>query len=73
MGHTCLDAIPSTITQIGMAQVTYPKLGDIKVLEDFIIVKERHIAQPQDVERNINAILQTKWLISYLKGFPSRD
>ena len=51
----------------------YLESRDIKVLEDFITLKERHIAQRQDVEENIEVILQTEWLISYLKGFPSKD
>jgi hypothetical protein len=73
LGHACLDAVPSTRLPIGLATITDPEPRDIKVLEDYIVLKEKHIARHQNVEKNIEVVEQTKWLISYLKEFPTKD
>jgi hypothetical protein len=36
-------------------------------------LKEKYIAQHQNVENNIEAIEQTEWLISYLMEFPRTE
>jgi hypothetical protein len=72
-GYECLDAVPSIRLPIQFAAVTDPEPRGIKVLEDYITLKERYIARHQDVDRNIEAIFETEWLISYLKEFPTRD
>jgi hypothetical protein len=36
-------------------------------------LKERHIARHQNVEKNIEAVEETEWLISYLRDFPTTD
>lgn len=38
-----------------------------------MFLKERHIARHMDVEKNLQAIEEATWLISYLKDFPRRD
>jgi hypothetical protein len=73
MGYACLDTVPSTRLPIGLAEITEPEPRDIKVLEDYIDLKERQIARHQNVEKNIDAVEQTEWLISYLKEFPTND
>jgi hypothetical protein len=73
VGHACLDAVPSAHLPIGFATVTDPEPRDIKVLEDYIVLKEKHIARNQNVEKNIEVVEQTEWLISYLKEFPTKD
>ena len=40
IGYACLDAIPSARLPIGLAAVTDPEHRDIKVLEDYIALKE---------------------------------
>jgi hypothetical protein len=60
VGHACLDAMPSTCLPIGLATVTNLEPRDIKVLEDYFVLKEKHIAQYQNMERNIEAMEQTK-------------
>jgi hypothetical protein len=72
-GYECLDAVPSIRLPIQFAPVTDPEPRDIKVLEDYITLKERYIARHQDVDRNIEAVFETDWLISYLKEFPTTD
>jgi hypothetical protein len=62
--------VPPVRVPIGLAKITQSKPRDIKV---YIDLKERHIARHQDVEKNIDAIEQTEWLISYLKEFPNND
>jgi hypothetical protein len=44
VGHACLDAVPSTHLPI-VATVRDPEPQDIKVLEDYIVLKEKHIAR----------------------------
>jgi hypothetical protein len=71
--YECLDAMPSIRLLVGLAAILDAKPRDIKVLEDYIDLKERHITRHQNVEQNIEAIFETKWLIAYLKEFPTRD
>ena len=71
--YECLDVVPSIRLPIQFAVVTDPEPQDIKVLEDYITLKERYIARYQDVDRNIEAVFEMEWLISYLKEFPTRD
>jgi hypothetical protein len=73
MGYACLDTVPSARLPIGLAEVTEPEPRDIKILEDYIDLKETQIARHQNVEKNIDAVEQTEWLISYLKEFPTND
>jgi hypothetical protein len=56
-----------------LATATDLEPRDINVLEDYIVLKEKYIAQHQNVENNIEAIEQTEWLISYLKEFPRTE
>jgi hypothetical protein len=73
VGYACLDAVPSARLPIGLVEVTHPEPRDIKVLEDYIKLKERHIARHQNVEKDIEAVEETEWLISYLTDFPTAD
>ena len=73
VGHACLDVVPLARSQIGLVIITNPEPQDIKVLEDYIVLKEKHIARHQNVEKNIEAMEQTEWLISYLKEFQSTN
>jgi hypothetical protein len=56
VGHACLDAVPFACLPIGLATVTDLEPRDIKVLEDYIVLKEKHIARHQNVEKNIEAV-----------------
>ena len=44
VGYACLDVVPSARLPIGLATVTNPEPQDIKALEDYIVLKEKHIA-----------------------------
>jgi hypothetical protein len=43
---------------------------ELKVLADFIAYKECVLQHLQYVERNLQAIEDTRWLQNYLKEFP---
>jgi hypothetical protein len=43
--YACFDAVPSARLPIGLAEVSHHEPRDIKVLEDYIKLKERHIAR----------------------------
>jgi hypothetical protein len=66
MEYACLDTVPSARFPVGLAEITELEPRDIKVLEEYIDLKERHIARYQDVEKNIEAVEQVEWLISCL-------
>ena len=73
VGYACLDVVPSARLPIGLAEVTPLESRDIKVLEYYIKLKERNIARHQNVEKNIEAVEETEWLLSYLMEFPIVD
>jgi pyrimidine operon attenuation protein/uracil phosphoribosyltransferase len=53
------DAVPSACLPISLATIIDPEHRDIKVHEDYIVLKEKHIAQHQNVEKNIGAMEMT--------------
>jgi hypothetical protein len=72
-GHVCLDKIPSAHEVVPLASISEPNDRELKALEDFIVLKERHIARHMNVEKCLEAIDEASQLISYLKSFPSKD
>jgi hypothetical protein len=44
VGFECLDVVPSIGLPIGLVVVSDPEPRDIKVLEEYIDIKKKHIA-----------------------------
>jgi hypothetical protein len=71
-GYVCLDGIPLAREEVPLAPVLQADARELKVLEEFIMLKERHISRHMNVEKCLEAIEEAS-LISYLRMFPSKD
>ena len=65
--------IPNVRLQIPLAPIAEPEDRELRALNDFILLKERHIARYMDIEKNLLAIEATDRFISYLKDFPLQN
>lgn len=72
-GHVCLNKIPLTCKVIFLASISQLDDRELKALEEFILLKERHIVHHMNVKKYLQAIDEASQLISYLKLFPSND
>jgi hypothetical protein len=72
-GHICLDEVPNVRLQIPLAPIAEPDERELRALNDFILLKERHIARYMDIEKNLLAIEAIERFISYLKDFPLQN
>ena len=68
-GRICLYEIPNVRLQIFLAPIVKPEDRKLWALNDFILLKEWHIACYMDIEKNLLAIEATDRFISYLKDF----
>ena len=72
-GHLCLRSVPSVSEKPDLAKVFGADERELKALDEFIGYKERCVERLQNVERNLEAIEEVKWLASYLKEFPNMN
>ena len=54
--HIWLYEISNVCPQIPLAPIAKPKDRKLRVLNDFVLLKERHIARYMDIEKNLLAI-----------------
>ena len=69
-GYICLQSLPASRSKPELAPIKPLNPCEIKALEDYILMKENHIARGQYVEKNRAAVFKTTWLIQYLSSFP---
>jgi hypothetical protein len=68
-GHLRLTSLPSTMEKLNLVEVFRADEQDLRVLDDFIAYKERCMERLQNVEKNLQAIEETRWLKQYLEDF----
>ena len=71
-GHICVNEIPNVCLQIPLAHVVEPEDRELRTLNNFILLKEWHIARYLDIGMNFLAIKATYKFIFYLKDFPCK-
>jgi hypothetical protein len=72
-GHLCLTSLPSTMEKPNLAEVFPADERELRVLDDFIAYKKRCVERLQNVEKNLQAIDEIRWLKQYLEDFPRAD
>ena len=72
-GHICLHEIPNVRVQIPFVLIAESEDRELRALNDFILLKERHIACYMEIEKNLLAFEATNRFISYLKDFPLQN
>jgi hypothetical protein len=72
-GHVCLRSLPNTAEKPTLAEVHRAKERELKALNEFIAYKTRCVKKLQNVEKNLQAIEETKWLKEYLEHFPNMN
>jgi hypothetical protein len=72
-GHLCLTSLPSTMEKSNLAEVFRVDERELRALDDFIAYKERCVERLQNVEKNLQAIEETRWLKHYLEDFFGAD
>jgi hypothetical protein len=72
-GHLCLTSLPSTMEKPNLAKVFRADERELRALDDFIAYKERCVKRLQNVEKNLQAVEETRWLKQYLEDFPGAD
>jgi hypothetical protein len=65
--------MPSRPGKPSLAPLKKVDSRELKALADFIAYKERALQRLQYVERNLQAIEDTRWLQNYMKEFPRAD
>jgi hypothetical protein len=68
-GHLYLTLLPSTMEKPNLAKVFCADERELRALDDFIAYKERCVERLQNVEKNLQAIEETRWLKQYLEDF----
>jgi len=68
-GHVCLRSLPNTAEKPTLAEVHRAEERELKVLDEFIAYKTRCVERLQNVEKNLQAIEETKWLKEVLEHF----
>jgi hypothetical protein len=61
-GHLCLNSLPSTMEKPNLVEVFHADERELRALDDFIAYKERCVERLQNVEKNLQAIEETRWL-----------
>jgi hypothetical protein len=61
-GHLCLRSLPNTMEKPELAEVFGADERELRALNDFIAYKERCVERLQKVEKNLQAIDETRWL-----------
>jgi hypothetical protein len=72
-GHVCLRSLPNTAEKPTLAEVHRAKERELKALNKFIAYKTGCVERLQNVEKNLQAIEETKWLKEYLEHFPDAN
>jgi hypothetical protein len=72
-GHLCLTSLPNTMEKPNLAKVSVADEWELRALDEFIAYKERCVERLQHVEKNLQAIDETRWLKQYLEEFPDGD
>jgi hypothetical protein len=72
-GYLCLRSLPNTMEKPELTKVFGADERELRVLDDFIAYKERCVERLHNVEKNLQAIDETRWLKQYLKEFPDGD
>jgi hypothetical protein len=68
--HLCLISLPNTMEKLELAEVFGADERELRALDEFIAYKERCVERLQNIEKNLQAIDETRWLKQYLKEFP---
>jgi hypothetical protein len=68
-GHVCLRSLPNTAEKPALTDVHRIEERELKALDEFIAYKTRCLERLQNVEKNLQAIEETKWLKEYLEHF----
>jgi hypothetical protein len=61
-GHLSLRSLPNTMEKPKLVEVFGADEWELRVLDDFIAYKERCVERLQNVEKNLQAIDETRWL-----------
>ena len=72
-GYKVFHSVPLVRTKPMFAPVLDADVMELQTLDEFIKLKERQIARHTQVERNMAAITETKWLKNYIAEFPRRN
>ena len=72
-GYQCLTKVPSHDLKPSFINVHNANDQEMKVLEEFIKMKERCIVKLMYVKRNLSTIKDTTWVMQYLKEFPKNN
>jgi hypothetical protein len=72
-GHLCLRSLPNTAEKLALAEVHRAEERELKALDEFIAYKTRCVERLQNVEKNLQAIEETKLLKEYLEHFPDAN
>jgi hypothetical protein len=59
--------------KLNLAEVFRADEQEFRTLDDFIAYKERCVEKLQNVEKNLQAIEETRWLKQYLEDFLGAD
>jgi len=65
--------VPSLLEKPDLTKVFGADERELRALDEFIGYKERCVERLHNVERNLQAIDEVKWLASYLKEFPNMN
>jgi hypothetical protein len=72
-GHLSLTSLLNRMEKPELAEVFGADERELKALDDFIAYKERCVERLHNVEKNLQAIDETRWLKQYLKEFLDGD
>jgi hypothetical protein len=72
-GHMCLRSLPNTAEKPALGEVHCVEERELKALDEFITYKTRCVERLQNIEKNLQAIEETKWLKEYLEHFPDAN
>jgi hypothetical protein len=68
-GHLCMTSLPNTMEKPELAEFFSVDERELRALDEFIAYKERCVERLQNMEKNLQAIDETRWLKQYLKEF----
>jgi hypothetical protein len=72
-GLLCMKSLPMRMDNSKFAVVHEADTRELRALDDFIVYKERCISRYQHVEKNIDAIEETKEMKKFLLEHPRQD
>ena len=72
-GYSVLCSVPRARAKPGLALIMVAEPCKVEAFDEFIALKECHISRCQHVLENMEAILETHKLKSYIRDFPVSD